>query len=487
MRSLKRKVFKGSAAGIILAALIGTGTAFGVPVLASETQENAGAKWQSDCNSDTYASAEVSEGMENTGGTESADDTDSVEDAENENEGEETPSEDQKADETAVQSSGVSEVKVVENKEVLVKNVQTTPEGEGSDDAEKNDTVGDEKVKNGWIYEDSGYKYYKNGAVYTGWHYMGAAEGEKPPHWSYFADNGLLYTGWHYMGAAEGETTPHWSYFGGNGWLRTGWEFLGAADGEATPHWSFFGENGWLRTGWKHLGTADGEATPHWSYFGDNGWLRTGWVMLGKGTSNPDGNNDKHWSYFGKNGWLRTGWVLLGKGTAEPDNNNEKHWSYFGENGWLRTRFQEMGTKENPDGNSKQHLSYFGENGWLVTSGLVTYWGPEDYKEYRADSRGWLNLVDMYLCYADGGSFEETTVLEVGEMVYPNVVFQPDNDINDKVKWTNSNPSAVSVSAPNGYWNTITAKKPGTSTITIKSQSGRKAVYKITVVKNRSY
>ena len=252
-----------------------------------------------------------------------------------------------------------------------------------------------EQVKNGWIYENGGYKYYNNGIVYTGWHWMGSAEGEKTPHWSYFDKDGKMYTGWKYMGKNEGEETAHWSYFGDNGWLRTGWVQLGKGtanpDGNAAAHWSYFGDNGWLRTGWVQLGKGtanpDGNAAVHWSYFGDNGWLRTGWVQLGKGTANPDGNAAAHWSYFGNNGWLRTGWVQLGKGTAEPDGNSEKHWSYFGDNGWLRTGLQSMGQgTANPDGNSARHLSYFGNNGWLRVNTRVYV----NNAIYNADGRGWL-------------------------------------------------------------------------------------------------
>ena len=186
------------------------------------------------------------------------------------------------------------------------------------------------KVKNGWINE-GGFKYYKNGVAYTGWHWMTAEEGEKTPHWSYFGKDGKIYTGWRQMGKVEGETVEHWSYFGPNGWLRTGWHEMGTA---ANP---------------------DGKNPVHWSYFGDNGWLRLGWQQIGKGTSNPDGNNAKHWSYFGLNGWLRLG-------------------------------LQEMGTASNPDGNNPRHKSYFGNNGWLVTNRTFSVLG----KTYRADSRGWI-------------------------------------------------------------------------------------------------
>ena len=226
---------------------------------------------------------------------------------------------------------------------------------------------GKAQVKEGWISEDGGDKYYKNGKTYTGWHYMGSNEGEKTPHWSYFGKNGVIYTGWHKMGKNEGETAPHWSYFGSNGWLRVNWQQLGK--GTANP---------------------DGNTEKHWSYFGPNGWLRTNWQQLGKGTANPDDNSEKHWSYFGDNGWLRTGWQHLGRGTANPDGNSEKHWSYFGNNGWLRTGFQTMGTKANPDGSSKQHLSFFGSNGWLVTDRLIN----ENNVQYISDSRGWLKKVE---------------------------------------------------------------------------------------------
>ena len=218
-------------------------------------------------------------------------------------------------------------------------------------------------AKNGWVSEDGGMKYYKDGVAYTGWHWMTGAEGEKTPHWSYFGKDGKIYTGWKQMGKNEGETVTHWSYFGDNGWLRTGWQQMAT---KANP---------------------DGNNKVHWSYFGDNGWLRTGWQQMGKGTKNPDGNATKHWSYFGGNGWLRTGWQQMGKGTGNPDGNSAKHMSYFGPNGWLRTGMQDMGKgTNNPDGNSPRHKSYFGPNGWLVTNKQFSVAG----KMHRADARGWV-------------------------------------------------------------------------------------------------
>ena len=231
------------------------------------------------------------------------------------------------------------------------------------------------RANNGWVKESGGYKYYKNGKAYTGWHKMGKAEGEKTEHWSYFGKNGIVYTGWKKMGKAEGEKTEHWSYFGSNGWLRTGWVQFGK--GTAEP---------------------DGNVAKHWSYFGSNGWLRTGWVQFGKGTAEPDGNVAKHWSYFGGNGWLRTGWVQFGKGTAEPDGNVAKHWSYFGGNGWLRTGWQDMGKgTDNPDGNAAKHKSYFGSNGWMRTGTQII-----SDRQYTFDDRGWLREnydVDVFINY----------------------------------------------------------------------------------------
>ena len=185
--------------------------------------------------------------------------------------------------------------------------------------------------KNGW-YNEGGFRYYKNGVAYKGWHKMGKAEGEKTEHWSYFGSDGKIYTGWRKMGKAEGEKTEHWSYFGSNGWLRTGWQTMG-----------------------KGTNNPDGNTAKHWSYFGDNGWLRTGWQQLGKGTKNPDGNSAKHWSYFGSNGWLRTGMVTLGKA----------------------------------DGEKVTHKSYFGNKGWLVVNKRFSLSG----KNYSADGKGWVTEV----------------------------------------------------------------------------------------------
>ena len=141
--------------------------------------------------------------------------------------------------------------------------------------------------KNGWKKEDGGWKYYKNGKAYTGWHKMGKAEGEKTTHWSYFGKDGKIYTGWHKMSKSEGEKTVHWSYFGDNGWLRTGWQKMGKGtsnpDGGNKAHWSYFGDNGWLQTGWKHFNATRREQA-HDSYFGSNGWLVTSTTLKVDGT-----------------------------------------------------------------------------------------------------------------------------------------------------------------------------------------------------------
>ena len=232
---------------------------------------------------------------------------------------------------------------------------------QASYDGDYSDTV--KAVKKGWKKENGKFRYYgEDGSYYTGWHYMGSAEGETTPHWSYFEKDGYLTTGWRYFTAADGESSAHYSYFGENGWLRTGWQKMGKGSANTfnentDTHWSYFGGNGWLQTDWKYMTKDDGESTPHWSYFGGNGWLRTGWVQLGKGTSEPDGNKEKHWSYFGGDGWLRTGLQEMGKGTANS----------YAEN--------------NP-----KHLSFFGNNGWLAVNKRITV----SARTYYADARGWL-------------------------------------------------------------------------------------------------
>ena len=299
------------------------------------------------------------------------------------------------------------------------------------------------QAKNGWFFENGGYKYYKNGTAYTGWHNMGTAEGEKTPHWSYFGSDGRLRTGWVQLGKGtsepDGNSAKHWSYFGSNGWLRTGWVQLGKGtsetDGNTARHWSYFGSNGWLRTGWVQLGKGtsepDGNTAKHWSYFGSNGWLRTGWIQLGKGTSEPDGNSAKHWSYFGSNGWLRTGWIQFGKGTSEPDGNTAKHWSYFGNNGWLRTGLQDMGKgTNNPDGNSANHKSYFGDNGWLVVNKEITVSGIK----YKANAKGWLDIIpgDPVKLEKNGNTWylfdSNGSVVQQGKSLYIGSFFESDSN-----------------------------------------------------------
>lgn len=244
----------------------------------------------------------------------------------------------------AVNVTHATETKIEDNKKQAQKNsadntvktdkkVETVKEAQ-KEKVKKEDTSKKADIKRGWVKEAGGFKYYgKDGKPYTGWHYLGKAEGEKTPHWSYFDKNGTIYIGWHKMGKKEGENPEHWSYFGENGWLRTGWQIMGT---KANP---------------------DGKNKVHWSYFGPNGWLRTGWQQLGKGTGNPDGNAAKHWSYFGGNGWLQTGWKWFTSADGEKTN----HWSYFGDNGWLATGQRKIAG-----------ISYsFDGKGWLTIGHLL--------------------------------------------------------------------------------------------------------------------
>ncbi len=283
---------------------------------------------------------------------------------------ENTPSDSTGNNSTAIENEAETESSEVSFKENTIgsddQNNDNTKEFSGTRATKDTKAV---KAKNGWVKESGGYKYYKNGRAYTGWHKMGKAEGEKTEHYSYFGSDGIVRTGWQSMGKGTGN-----SY-----------------DENTAKHMCYFGKDGWLRTGWIEFGKgtkeSDGNSTRHWSYFGSNGWLRTGWVQFGKGTSDPDGNSAKHWSYFGANGWLRTGWVQFGKGTSEPDGDSTKHWSFFGDNGWMRKGLQSMGRgTSNPDGNSPKHLSYFGDNGWLRVNTQVNV----NNKTYNADGNGWL-------------------------------------------------------------------------------------------------
>ncbi len=260
---------------------------------------------------------------------------------------------------------------------------KTDIEEAGSEEIKKTGGVGAVKytgavqaVKNGWVKEKGGYKYYKNGRAYTGWHKMGKAEGEKTEHYSYFGKDGIIRTGWQSMGkgtknAYNENSAKHMSYFGKDGWLRTGWQSMGKNTGN----------------------TYEENTAKHMSYFGKNGWLRTGWQSMGNNTKNSyDENTTQHMSYFGKNGWLRKGWQSMGKGTKNSyDENTAKHMSYFGGNGWLRTGLQEMGkgTNNSYEENTLKHRSFFGNNGWLKSGKTLTISG----KKYYADNRGWLSLT----------------------------------------------------------------------------------------------
>ena len=269
IRSLKRKMLKGSLSGITISALLGAGAVFGSSVLAADTHVKAVSESEKDIITETTDVAiYVNNAAESTKITENAEIS------------EENPEKHPEHDDAKGQISGVSAVDANNSRDVLQESMQAATDDESLKHNKEKKTSEDEYAKGGWIYEDGGYKYYKNGEFYTGWHYMGAVEGEKISHWSYFSKEGSLYSGWHYMSKNEGERTPHWSYFGANGWLRTDW------------------------------------------------------VQMGKGTAEPDGNTQKHWSYFGINGWLRTGLQTMGT-SANPDGNSKLHLSYFGGDGWL--------------------------------------------------------------------------------------------------------------------------------------------------------
>ena len=273
------------------------------------------------------------------------------------------------------------------------------------------------KAKNGWYNESGGYKYYKNGKVYTGWHYMSHAEGENTPHWSYFGKDGKIYTGWHTMGKAEGEKTVHVSYFGSNGWLHTGWQWMDRSKGERTPHWSYFGNNGWLHTGWQWMDMSKGERTPHWSYFGSNGWLRTGLITLGK----ADGEKTEHRSYFGNNGWL------VKNRTFSVKIDNENVTFDADSRGWATSRV--VGIKNNGaygiyiDINKEPYISYskysysgaYGNMGcaWFASArakqktgkGTTLAGGPNWWNNYRNWNltRGSVPKADSLICFKSDG------------------------------------------------------------------------------------
>ena len=322
-----KKMAGGSIAGLTFAALIGCSSISGGIAFAAEEGAIAADEMVSDTLSDD-GSKDIKDAVEGKESFEGA--YVSMDEFDGNAQDRDTPVNDG----SSKQSAGLSAEQESRSMET---DLSLNDQGNSTltDTITEDENTGKDQVKEGWYFEDGGYKYFKDGKAYTGWHRMGNAEGEKISHWSYFGKNGVIYTDWHKMGSNEGEKIPHWSYFGPDGWLRTNWQ------------------------------------------------------QLGKGTGNPDGNAEKHWSYFGANGWLRTGWQQLGKGTANPDGNAEKHWSYFGANGWLRTGLQNMGTASNPDGKSKQHLSYFGNNGWLVTSLPFTV----NNVQYIADSKGWATRV----------------------------------------------------------------------------------------------
>ena len=117
-------------------------------------------------------------------------------------------------------------------------------------------------VKDGWISQDGGWYYAKNGAYVKGWQEIEGA-------WYYFDTSGRMQTGWQEIGGK-------WYYFASSGKMATGWQKIGSK-------WYYFTSSGTMKTGWLQDGG-------YWYYLKTDGSMAVS-ESVGKYTFDSKG----HW------------------------------------------------------------------------------------------------------------------------------------------------------------------------------------------------
>ena len=140
-------------------------------------------------------------------------------------------------------------------------------------------------VKNGWVFENSHWYYYKNGAKQTGWQWVDTA-------WYYMNASGEMQTGW----LTQGNTTY---YLNSSGAMLKGWQKIGNTQ-------YYFNNSGVMQTGWQWIGS-------EWYYLNSSGAMQTGWLTQGGSRY-----------YLQSNGVMTRGWYYI-----------SGEWMYFNASGVL--------------------------------------------------------------------------------------------------------------------------------------------------------
>lgn len=182
-----------------------------------------------------------------------------------------------------------------------------------------------QEVKNGWVKENSAWKFYSNDETQTGWVVDNGND--------YFLNkDGVMHTGWLLEGGV-------WYYALPQGAIAKGWHNIANV-------WYYFNEKGYMLTGWQNIGgqyykfNNKGNMLKNWHkdggvwyHLGDNGGMKAkGWHKEGnswynfnyKGYMREGGwakLNGKDY-YFGKDGKMYANTTLKwGKDKYEFDNN----------------------------------------------------------------------------------------------------------------------------------------------------------------------
>lgn len=122
----------------------------------------------------------------------------------------------------------------------------------------------EEKTDEGWQLDDTGWRYYKNGGYYAGWHEIDDEYGD---HWYYFKDDAYMEA---YTWKWSDETHAYYWLCSTGPMIIRLWQWIDNA-------WYKFDDEGKMQTGWYW-----DNYLQHWYYFYDNGKLALNTVVEGK-------------------------------------------------------------------------------------------------------------------------------------------------------------------------------------------------------------
>lgn len=123
-------------------------------------------------------------------------------------------------------------------------------------------------ARNGWVWEDGLWFYYKNDVRQTGWLKSGG-------YWYYLDSEGVMQTGWEKVGGC-------WYYMNKSGVMQTGWV-------KVNGYWYYLADSGAMQTGWVKV-------NGKWYYLASGGAMQTGWLK-----------NGGYWYYLGEDGAMLIG------------------------------------------------------------------------------------------------------------------------------------------------------------------------------------